>query len=82
MRSSRRMIAACRGANPAPAAFGSAPLSSRNSTSSVKPPWAASAVALTPQASVSLTLAPAPTSSLADSRSPERAANISAVSRP
>ena len=42
----------------------------------------ASVVALTPQASASSTLAPAATSSLADSRSPTRAANSSAVSLP
>ena len=82
MTMSRRMIASCSAVNPGPEALASAPLSSRNATISVNPECAASTIALTPHASASFTLAPAASSSLADSRSPARAANSSAVSPP
>ena len=76
------MMAAWSAVKPAAAAFGSAPRSSRNSTSSPNPECAAITAALTPQASASFTFAPAATRSFADARSPERAANSSAVSPP
>ena len=76
------MIASWSAVKPGVVTFGFAPLSSRKPTSAVKPECAASIVALTPHASASLTLAPAATSSVAERRSPTRAANIKAVSPP
>ena len=81
--SSRRMIAACSAVKPAAAGVRVGALVEQELDQVARSPeCAASAVALTPQASASFTFAPAATSSFADARSPTRAANISAVSPP
>src|SRR5262245_325504 len=79
---SRRMIATWSAEKPALAAVGLALLARRKLTISPKPEWAASVVALIPQASSSFGFAPAASRSFVDSRSPTRAARRRDVSFP